>query len=1071
MPLSLSTRRPGIVFQTVPTPRPGALPRMDVAGLVGFAARGPLNVPVPVEDDARFAEVFGPPLDLVRDPDTGEMETSHLAAAVASFFRTGGRRCWVVRVAEAPAQRWFVVPGLVDARSGRPAVARARSLGSGFDDLRVGTVLRRRTVPNTTLHRNGDRWLLHWTVRPDGIEPGTLLRVTMPDGEARPDVELFMAVDDIRETSAHSSAGAPPTGGAGITATTAYVTAYRVNQDLSTSPPGGAPAIVRQVDGAAALPQGADGAVSPAAGPATLTTTPRGLHVRFDDVVAPVPEVGRVRIADLEDGRTAWLRVDVARTMDDPVAPSGRSTHVQVREHRWPVDPGTVVADGARVSGGLVVERLTFDLLAWRGEDVEGRLTDLHLTARAPRSWLRLPTDDALFDLVDGAAVWPARGSLADEVFDPRFPLAGPTDAPDAIDPAPVFIPFVMATQPDPASARGPVPDARPALVRDGLRTFSNALFLDGDLAGVTTASLRQRAPEKLLLREDATMRGLHTLWPVREVTLLALPDTVHRGWREAAGSTLPVAFPAPEELTAVPCTNDLTLLCIDWTPVAAPIVAPGASSPQPVRYELQESPSPAFEPPTQRYEGPDVHTERPVTEDCPRRLFFRVRAIAGAARSPWSAPAVAGMPGADFRPQREELGASTLRLDTAPSPVDVVLRWERVPQDPFDGAPAGSSPAEASVVVYDLERARDPVFATAETVSDVRVAGLQTLEHVPDRGSERAFYRARARLAATDHPGPWSNTVVLAPEADLSMIPVAPRRYDRPSPGDPNRGRDGLLDVQRAVLRFCAARGDVLAMLALPAHDQQAEARDHITRLTRLDMPVDASAIGPLGILPFRADEGRTLSFGALYHPWTTVASTGPARTTTHPPDGTACGAAAARALQRGAWSAPANVPLNGVIALRPLLRAGVADTLLDAQVNVLSLGPRGVVALTAQTLVPDEALQPIATRRLLILLRRLAERVGMGLVFEPNRPALRRRGAAVFDRVLADLYRRGALAGAHAREAYRIKADAPVNPPARAEHGQLVVEVHVAPARPLEFLVVRLVQLGPQTFTVDER
>jgi phage tail sheath protein FI len=36
--------------------------------------------------------------------------------------------------------------------------------------------------------------------------------------------------------------------------------------------------------------------------------------------------------------------------------------------------------------------------------------------------------------------------------------------------------------------------------------------------------------------------------------------------------------------------------------------------------------------------------------------------------------------------------------------------------------------------------------------------------------------------------------------------------------------------------------------------------------------------------------------------------------------------------------------------------------------------------------------------------------------------------------------------------------------------ERGQLVVEVRVAPARPLEFITIRLVQRGEQAFTVHE-
>jgi hypothetical protein len=1031
---------------------------MDIAGFVGFAARGPLHVPVPIEDAARFADVFGPPLELVRDPDTGAMITSHLAAAVAAFFRMGGRRCWVVRVAEAPAQRWFVVPGMVDARTGRPAIARARSRGSGFDDLRVGTVLRRRTVPGATLRRDADRWSLHWTARPDGVESGTLLRITRPEAGAWAGIELFAAVDTV---------GAETNQEGGVVATTSFVGAYRVNPGVPLLPPGGVPATIQGVDGRAALPAIVEGATAPASYSATLVLTPRGLQVRCEDALAPMPSPGHTLIASLADGRTAWLQVEVARRVGNPSAPTGRSVHIEVRTHRWPVEPNSVVPDGARLSSGLVVERVTCDLLAWQGEDVDARLTELDLTARAARSWMRLPTDDALFQLVDGLIDAPASGSLAAEVFDPRFPIAGPVEAPETVGPPPVFIPFGMAGRPDPAAARGPVPDARSTLRRDGLDTFSNALFLDPDVADATTASLGPRLGNKLYLQPNRSTRGVHALWPVREVTLLALPDAVHRGWKQQAASGPPAGLDAPRGLTVAPCANDPSLLCIDWEPVTAP----DGSPPQPVDYELQESASPTFEPSTTRYEGPDVHVERPITETCPRHLYVRVRARAGGLYSPWSSTAGAVVPETAFRTQRARVDAPTLRRDPSSAPDGFVLRWQRISHDPFSGA---SPPAE-STVVYDLERARDPGFTRAERVTAVRVVGADTLEHVPVPGVQHTFFRVRARVASEDRPGPWSNTVAVPPEADPPVAPITPQQYNQPASDTPNRGRAGLLDLQRAVLRFCAARGDVLAALALPADDRLRAAQQHLAQLTQLSETSRTASKGvgtqeALYVPTWRTDEVRTLSFGALYHPWTVEAAAESGRTTVRPPDGIACGMAAARSLQQGAWRAPANMPLNGVLGLRPALSDAAVEALLRARANMLDRAPRGAVVLTARTLAPDAALQPIGTRRLLILLRRLAERVGPSLVFESNRPALRRQAAAVFERVLSDLYRRGALAGTTAREAYRVVANASVNPPERVERGQLVVEVRVAPARPLEFITIRLVQRGEQAFTVHE-
>ncbi len=62
--------------------------RTDVAGFVGIAERGPLDVPVPVESWRQFEAHFG-----------GFTGAGFLAYTVRAFFENGGRRCWVVRVA------------------------------------------------------------------------------------------------------------------------------------------------------------------------------------------------------------------------------------------------------------------------------------------------------------------------------------------------------------------------------------------------------------------------------------------------------------------------------------------------------------------------------------------------------------------------------------------------------------------------------------------------------------------------------------------------------------------------------------------------------------------------------------------------------------------------------------------------------------------------------------------------------------------------------------------------------------------------------------------------------------
>lgn len=66
--------------------------RTDIAAFVGIARRGPLDTPLPIESFRQFAAHFG--------EFTG---AGYLAYAVRGFFENGGRRCWVVRVANRDA--------------------------------------------------------------------------------------------------------------------------------------------------------------------------------------------------------------------------------------------------------------------------------------------------------------------------------------------------------------------------------------------------------------------------------------------------------------------------------------------------------------------------------------------------------------------------------------------------------------------------------------------------------------------------------------------------------------------------------------------------------------------------------------------------------------------------------------------------------------------------------------------------------------------------------------------------------------------------------------------------------
>ena len=212
-------------------------------------------------------------------------------------------------------------------------------------------------------------------------------------------------------------------------------------------------------------------------------------------------------------------------------------------------------------------------------------------------------------------------------------------------------------------------------------------------------------------------------------------------------------------------------------------------------------------------------------------------------------------------------------------------------------------------------------------------------------------------------------------------------------------------------------------------------------------------------GLLP---DEARALSHGCLQHPWLQLRSGD--QVISAPPDGATAGQLAASAWQRGAWLAVANRPLKDVLGVSLPANAAERQALLDAQVNPLVSAPHGVVLSGEDTLYHlDADWRPVHVRRLMALLRRAALRRGSQYVFEPNGPTLHRTIERAFESLLGDLMQRGAFAGRSAREAFQVVVrDDTLNSPASIDNGRLFIELKVAPAQAMRFLLVRLVRAG---------
>jgi hypothetical protein len=363
-------------------------------------------------------------------------------------------------------------------------------------------------------------------------------------------------------------------------------------------------------------------------------------------------------------------------------------------------------------------------------------------------------------------------------------------------------------------------------------------------------------------------------------------------------------------------------------------------------------------------------------------------------------------------------------------APVDALgtirLRWSHLEQqDAPEAAPW-----------FELQEANTADF------SDARVVYQGTARELTLYGRPPGDYAYRLRVESGRNGSHWTTPLVLRvgalPEAEL----INEADYDD----------SDLRQVQVALLRLAAARGDVFAVLGLPRFYRAQQAQQHALRLQTFGDGFDPRALGAL--------EAATLAFGALYHPWVVNTEAGQIRAT--PPDGPALGQLASRAWQRGAWVAPANLPLQQLQALDQMLGEADWQMLQQAQVNLIRQTPRGFLCLSADTLALDDDLRPINVRRLLSLLRRVALLRGQLYVFEPLSEVFRRSVQRGFEATLAELFRRGAFAGAIASEAFRVEVGIPPNTAHDLDNGRFIVNLKVAPSRPLAFLTIRLLQIG---------
>ena len=622
----MSARLPGIYFETVAPPAPALLPRMDIAAFAGFLPSGPIGLPFAVEDSTRFQEVFGTDLQIAWDSQAHAFLNAQTPPSVRTYFRNGGIRCWVLRLANDALANAWVIPGLlqVDAFNNLSAGwVQARSEGSWSDALTLNATLLESPLPPGAFTNSGTVPLV------TGTSPGDTVQLFYPSTQTwayntHSDPRWFwfqsMQPADFAPLTGSPPAEQPNTVtllGPGVNTKLPFQQLYAEGNQLYLL-------VTRNT--AMTVQRGSWLEIS--VGGRTLL-----MQVENIDAASLIPATGADELATLTSA-LAWWVLDAA--------------------FAWAANAGMPVQ-------ATVVE---LELWAIPKDGPTLRITNLGIAPDHARYWDLLPTDAALYAPVIRPAPLPYAALLSD-IDHPRFPLAGSAATS-------IGLPLGMTTLPHTDFAQAASLPGATALHRDGLASFDASLFIDPMLAGSNSTTL---LPNTFALQYQAqTPRdpgGLFALLSIDEASMIAVPDATLNGWT-LTSVTKPILGP-PDPLT-VTLPDAGGNYQVNWTAV------PGAAG-----YLLQSSSDPTFVTGVSPQDvGAVTSFAQQGSPTCAEQLYYRASAYGTAGSGPWSITGSVLLGTGDFF-VCNQLPLESPQLSAIAEPNHLLLEWVPAPGG-YDG-------------------------------------------------------------------------------------------------------------------------------------------------------------------------------------------------------------------------------------------------------------------------------------------------------------------------------------------------------------------------------------------------
>lgn len=282
----------------------------------------------------------------------------------------------------------------------------------------------------------------------------------------------------------------------------------------------------------------------------------------------------------------------------------------------------------------------------------------------------------------------------------------------------------------------------------------------------------------------------------------------------------------------------------------------------------------------------------------------------------------------------------------------------------------------------------------------------------------------------------------------------VAEEVPDDPTTVPQSLDANSSLKLQQAMIDQCARLRYRVAIIDVP---------DNLPILKMQDWPATK------GLLT------RASRYAAIYYPWLKVPNSIEANSSTRrvPPSGHVAGAYAYNDITFGVQRPPANIELGFVTDVGQSVSDAQQGDLNESNINVIRAFPgRGIRIWGARSLASrdDSDWRFIHVRRLMSAIEDTLERYSRWVVFRNNDRAVRSSLKHSLEVMLQGIWAKGGLKGGKPAQAFFVKCDETNNPPQVIDRGQLICQIGVAIAAPMEFIIFEIRQAAAGAQVVEE-